>query len=70
MKDRAKTAMVYYYDQKEKQIELMTVLRTIGSGYPIQMNDGKSKYSIKVDLSSLFFMLSFTVFLPSVFSIV
>lgn len=41
MKDRAKTAMVYYYDQKEKQIELMTVLRTIGSGYPIQMNDGK-----------------------------
>lgn len=41
MKDRAKTAMVYYYDQKEKQIELMTVLRTIGSGYPIQMDDGK-----------------------------
>ncbi len=41
MKDRAKTAMVYYYDQKEKQIELMTVLRTIGSGYPIQIDDGK-----------------------------
>lgn len=41
MKDKARVAMVYYYNQEEETVELLTVLRTIGSGYSLQIKEGQ-----------------------------